>query len=61
MEKIILKRSERKTKTKRHSVIVKDDTYYNLIDLQMKTGMSIESLVDTLLTEAIKSVEVVDE
>lgn len=61
MDKIILHKAVRKQiKTKRHSIVVKDDVYYRLIDIQRETGMTMENLVNTLLDEAIKNVEVVE-
>ena len=58
MEKIVLKKAEKETKTKRHAVTVQHEVYLKLFEIQMQTGMTMESLVNTLLEEAIKLVEI---
>ena len=60
MDKIILKRVAPTTKRKRSSVVVSPDTYVRVYQLAQEVNMSVESLVDKLLTEALNSVEVVD-
>lgn len=58
MEKIVLKKVSKDMKTKRHAVTVENNTYMRLLDIQTQTGMTMESLVNLLLDEAIKSVEI---
>lgn len=58
MEKIVLKKVTKEMKTKRHAVTVQNETYIKLMDIQTQTGMTMESLVNLLLEEAIKNVEI---
>ncbi len=60
MEKIILKKSETKVPQRRASVVVQPETYTQVYKLALECGMTIEGLVDLLLQEALKAVEVVD-
>ena len=60
MEKIILKKSETKVPRRRASVVVQPETYTQVYKLALECGMTIEGLVDLLLQEALKAVEVVD-
>lgn len=60
MEKIILKKSETKIPRGLASVVVRLETYTQVYQLALECGMTIESLVDLLLQEALKAVEVVD-
>ena len=60
MEKIILKKSETKVPRRRASVVVQPETYTQVYKLALESGMTIEGLVDLLLQEALKAVEVVD-
>lgn len=60
MEKIILKRKPQEAPKKRSSVVVKPETYMQVYQLAHECGMTVENLVDTLLQEALKSVEIED-
>ena len=61
MEKIILKKVKTEPPKKRSSVVVKPETYMEIYKLAHECGMTIESLVDMLLTEALKAVELEEE
>lgn len=62
MDKIVIKKQpEKKRKTNRHAVVVKDDLYLQLLAINMKTGVTIENLVNTLLEAAINLVEIEEE
>lgn len=58
MNKIILKKIEQKAPKKRSSVVIKPETYMQIYQLAHECGMTIENLVDTLLKEALKIVEI---
>lgn len=60
MTEIIIKKEKRTTKAKRSSVVVSPETYIKVYTLAQETGLSVEKLVDVLLTEAMKIVKVVD-
>lgn len=61
MEKIILKKVKQEAPKKRSSVVVKPETYMKVYTLAHECGMTIENLVDLLLQEAIKAVEIKEE
>lgn len=59
MEKIIFEAQTKKpTKTKRHSIIVTDETYLRIIEINCATGIPVEKIVNRLLEEALKNVEI---
>lgn len=58
MEKIIIKKQEVKSKMRRATVVVKPETYKKVNDLSVETGQPIETIVQILLEEALKNVEV---
>ena len=58
MEKIILKKSDKELPKKRTAVVVKPETYYRISTLSEETQIPRETLVDMLLTEALKYVEI---
>lgn len=60
MEKIILKRVPVDKKPKRSSVVVSPETYVRVYELAHDLNMSMEALVDKLLTEALAAVEISD-
>ena len=60
MEEIILKRSEKQRKPKRSSVTVKPATYIKVYETAQDVGITVESLVDLLLTKALEHTKVVD-
>ena len=57
MYKIVLKRVEQKPRKRITAVVVKPETYEKIDRICMETGMTIESLVDLLLTKALEDVE----
>ena len=61
MDKIIIQRKKTEAPKKRSSVVVKPETYMQIYTLAHECGITIESLVDTLLQEAMKAVEITDE
>lgn len=58
MEKIILEKREPKGKSRRAAVTVKPETYRQISDLSFETNIPIETIVEMLLTEALKCVEI---
>lgn len=58
MEKIIIEKKEPKGKNRRAAVTVKPETYRKISDLSFDTNQTIESIVELLLTEALKYVEI---
>lgn len=60
MEKIILKRNPVTKRAKRSSVVVSPNTYVRIYELANEVNMTVESLVDKLLTEALDAVEIDD-
>lgn len=58
MEKIIIKKQEPKGRCRRAAVTVKPETYRQISDLSFATNQPIETIVDMLLTEALKYVEI---
>ena len=58
MDKIVLQRKKQEPPKKRSSVVIKPETYVQIYTLAHECGMTIESLVDTLLQEALKAVEI---
>ena len=58
MEKIVLKRQSSDKKPKRSSVVVKPETYIKVYALAQELNMTVETLVDTLLREALNAVEI---
>lgn len=58
MEKIILKRNPVTKRAKRSSVVVSPNTYVRIYELANEVNMTVESLVDKLLTEALNAVEI---
>lgn len=58
MEKIVLKRQNSNKKPRRSAVIVKPETYIKVYALAQEVNMPVESVVDTLLQEALNAVEV---
>lgn len=61
MEKIKIEKIEKKMKTKRHAVTIQNETYFRIIDLQTRTGQTIEYLVEVLLNAVLDNVEVTDD
>ena len=59
MEKIIIKRSERKRKERRATVVVKPEMYKQISDISFETNVPIETIVNMMLEEAIKNIEIV--
>ena len=60
MEKIILKKVKEERKTKRTSVVIKPETYVKIYELAHEVNITVESLVDLLLNEALNSLEVTE-
>ena len=60
MSEIVLKRETKNRKPKRTSVIVSPDTYIAVYQLAHEVGITVEQLVDRLLTEALKEVRIED-
>lgn len=60
MEKIVLKKVKEKRKPKRTSVVIKPETYVKIYELAHEVNITVESLVDLLLNEALNSVEVTE-
>ena len=58
MEKIVLKKQTQKSKMRRAVVVVKPETYKKINDLSIETAQPVETIVQTLLEEALKYVEV---
>lgn len=58
MEKIVLKKEEKSRKTRRHSVIVTDETYIKICQVSSETNIPVEKIVNRLLEEALKNVEI---
>ena len=58
MEKIIIKKQEPTRKAKRTSVVVKPETYVKIYELAHEVNQPVETIVDLLLTEALKNVEI---
>ena len=60
MEKIVLKKVKEERKPKRTSVVIKQETYVKIYELAHEVNITVESLVDLLLNEALNSVEVTE-
>ena len=60
MEKIVLKKVKEERKPKRASVVIKPETYVKIYELAHEVNITVESLVDLLLNEALNSVEVTE-
>ena len=60
MAEIVIKRQAKERKPKRTSVIVSPQTYISVYELAQNTGITMESLVDRLLSEALKLVKIED-
>ena len=60
MEKIVLKKVKEERKPKRTSVVIKPKTYVKIYELAHEVNITVESLVDLLLNEALNSVEVTE-
>ena len=60
MEKIVLKKVKEERKPKRTSVVIKPETYVKIYELAHEVNITVESLVDLLLNEALNSVEVIE-
>ncbi len=58
MEKIVIKKIEKKSKNRRATVVVKPETYKRISDLSFETNQPIETIVQILLDAALKSVEI---
>lgn len=59
MNKITFKcEPPKEMKSKRHSVVVKNDIYYRIMLIKNQTGIPIETIVNRLLEEALQYVEV---
>lgn len=58
MEKIIIKKQAQKGRMKRTSVVVKPETYVKVYELAHEVNQPVETIVDLLLTEALKHVEI---
>lgn len=58
MDKIVLKRTASNKKPKRTSVVVSPNTYIRVYELAHDVNMTMEALVDKLLTEALDAVEI---
>lgn len=58
MEKIIIQKQNAKSKNRRATVVVKPETYRRISDISFETNTPIETIVETLLTEALKYVEI---
>lgn len=58
MEKIVLKKEEKSRKTRRHSVIVTDETYIKICQISSETNIPVEKIVNRLLEETLKNVEI---
>lgn len=58
MDKIIIKKQTPKSKTRRAAVTVKPETYRKISDISFETNVPIESIVEVLLTEALKHIEI---
>ncbi len=60
MGKIVFEKGIRKTQTKRHSVVVQDETYLQILQIQAQTGLTVEEIVNKLLSSALDEVEIVE-
>ena len=58
MEKIIIQKQNAKSKNRRATVVVKPETYRRISDISFETNTPFETIVETLLTEALKYVEI---
>ena len=58
MQKIIFEKEEKARKTKRHAVIVYDENYLKIIEINYATGIPVEKIVNRLLEEALNNVEI---
>lgn len=58
MDKIVIKRQEPKGKCRRAAVTVKPETYRQISDISFDTNIPIGTIVELLLTEALKNVEI---
>jgi hypothetical protein len=58
MEKIIIEKKNQKSRNRRATVVVKPETYKKISDLSFETNQPMETIVDILLTEALKYVEI---
>lgn len=59
MEKIIIKKQAIEKKYRRASVAVKPEMYVKIQEIAAESNQSIETIVNILLGEAIKHVEIV--
>ena len=60
MEKIVIQKDNTKKRPKRTSVVVSPETYVKVYELAHETGWTVEAVVELLLSEALKCVEVQD-
>ena len=60
MEKNSIKKVKEERKPKRTSVVIKPETYVKIYELAHEVNITVESLVDLLLNEALNSVEVTE-
>ena len=58
MGEIVLKKKANARKPKRTSVIVSPETYVRVYGLAHEVGITVEALVDRLLTEALSQVRI---
>ena len=58
MEKIVFSKQLPKGKNRRAAVTVKPETYRIISDISFETNIPIETIVQTLLEEALKNVEI---
>lgn len=58
MDKIIITRQNPKGKNRRATVVVKPEMYRRISDISFETNTPIETIVNTLLEEALKYVEI---
>ena len=60
MEKIVIKKTETKIKTRRATVVVKPETYKRIYDIALETNQPIETITNILLEAALENVEISD-
>lgn len=60
MDKIIIKKQETKSKTRRATVVVKPETYKRIYDIAIETNQPVETITNILLEAALDNVEITD-
>lgn len=58
MEKIFIEKKEPKSRNRRATVVIKPETYKKISDLSFEANQPVETIVELLLSEALKYVEI---